>query len=336
MIRKTVLPVVLLILLTVMSAGGEEPSQSLPASSASPMPWPYRIDLTKIKFTPSFKLGYQRMGMNLTVPIPFRISLGGEDTYEGDTVKLTLPEVNLWIAEAGLDVRATPDLTMYVSGAGNLIQNLFMSLSGGSENSADASTWKTHSLTWLEIEGGMRYNHWSSLAVVSGLRWDHFDLTIKDPDVLTKVNVGAYRNLNLLTGDILSGLWIPYVGAELRFKDLKATLIGTTYAPALLRVRTRLRADIQQTYNFLGESTITMKSAAMFVEARLEYKIRIRDKTGLSLWGKGSWLTTQGGGRLESGYGTTHSGLTVGIGSDRHLRFSRFSLGGGTALKMSF
>jgi len=129
---------------------------------------------------------------------------------------------------------------------------------------------------------------------------------------------------------------IPYIGAELRFNDFRALLIGTPFAPVLLRVRTRLRADIKPSYNFLGESSITMKSSAMFAEARLEYKIKLAEKTRLSLWGKGGWLDARGGGRLESGYSTTHSGLTVGIGSDRRLRFSRFSLGGGMALNMSF
>ncbi len=336
MIRFGVLLGALLVLPATMSAHAQEGPYSFPASAFSGMSWLNRIDFTKIKYTPSFKFGYQRMGMSLNVPIPFRFSVGGEDTYEGDSVQLKLPDVNLWIGEAGIDVRMTPAISIYANGAGNLLQNLFLSLSGRSTNGIDAATWRTHSLSWMEIEGGMRYSFRSAFAVVSGVRWDHFDLTIKDPKVLTKVNLGAYRNLSLLTSDVLSELWVPYIGSELRYKDLRVLLIGTPFAPVVLRVRTRLRADILPSYNFLGESSITMKSSAAFVEARLEYKIQLAKKTKLSLWGKGGWLYARGGGRLESGYSTTHSGLTVGIGNDRRLKFSRFTLGGGMALNTTF
>ncbi|MDQ7781379.1 MAG: hypothetical protein RDU20_00775 [Desulfomonilaceae bacterium] len=294
------------------------------------------MDLKRITYAPSFKLGYQRMGMSLSAPIPFRLYVDGDDTYTSDSVQLKLPDVNLWIGEVGIDVRVTPAMVLYVNGAGNLLQNLVLSLSGRSAAGVDESTWRTHSLTWMELDGGIRYRLGSLFDAAAGVRWDHFDLTVRDPDIMTKVNVGAYRNVSLLTSDVLSGVWMPYVGGELRFKGLRATLIGAPFAPVILRVRTRLRADILPAHDFLGESAMTMKSTAMFAEARLEYEIHLAEKTMLKLWGKGGWLSARGGGRLESGYGTTHSGLTVGIGSDRQLRFGRFTLGGGMALNITF
>jgi hypothetical protein len=294
------------------------------------------ISLQAIKITPSFKLGYQRMGMTMNVPVPFILAVKGADRYTGNTADLRLPDVNLWIGEAGLEARFSPYLKAYVNGSGNLVQNLFASFSGNKGTGIDATVRKQHPLEWMEIETGAVYNPWDHIGLITGLRWDRFDLTIKDPGSLTKVHVGTYTNLSLLASDVISELWIPYLGLEVRTKNLKASLIGTLYAPAKVRVCTRLRADILSSYQFLGESTITLKTSAVFVESNAEYKIRLSNKTRLSFWGKAGWLGARGGGRLESGYSTTHSGLSVGIGDDRRVIFGRYNLAAGMAVKMSF
>lgn len=341
----------LLGILLVLSMAQPIHGQDIPRSKASPKISPYslrsilgtamprlpdldRIDVRHVKLIPSVKFGYQRMGMSLSVPIPFELSVSGENPYSGDSADLKLPDVNLWIGEVGLDARFNPMLRFYVHGAGNVIQNLFTSFTGG--NGATATLWKNHPLEWMEVEAGAVYYPWEHFAVILGMRWDHFDLTIKDPTALTRIHVGQYRNLGLLTSDVLTGFWLPYVGCEARTKSLRASLIGTPFASAEVKVRTRLRADIQPSYNFLGESVMTMKSSAMFIEANVEYTMRLAEKTRLSFWGKGGWIGSQGGGRLESGYSTTHSGLSVGVSDDRNVIFGRYNLAGGMALNVTF
>jgi hypothetical protein len=47
-------------------------------------------------------------------------------------------------------------------------------------------------------------------------------------------------------------------------------------------------------------------------------------------------MTASGGGRLESGYSTTHPNLVFGILEDRDVVYRRYNLAGGVAVNLSF
>ncbi len=107
---------------------------------------------------------------------------------------------------------------------------------------------------------------------MAGLRWDHFDLTIKEPTALSRVNVGSYKNVELLASDVLSDLWLPYLGAEYGGDTFKLKLIASAFGSAKVKVGTRLKADIMPSYYLLAQNVITMKNLAYFVEASMEYR----------------------------------------------------------------
>lgn len=294
------------------------------------------IDLSTIKFVPSFKSGYRRMGMNVTVPVPFEVSVPGAESYIGESVSLKLPDANLWIIDCGIDAKLTPSVKLFVGGAGNLIQNLATSFAGYVDSEAETRLRRKHPLDWMEAEGGFVYYFWHPIGAVAGLRWDHFDLTVKEPRALGRVNVGAYRNVGLLASDVYSELWLPYLGVEYSGETLKLKLIGSAFGAAKVKVGTGLRAEIMPSYNFLARSVITMNSPAYFIEANIEYRIALAPRTNLSLWAKGGWIGARGGGRLESGYSTSHSSLTLGIRDDRNVDYTRYHVGGGVSLDLSF
>ncbi len=295
-----------------------------------------RIALSEVKYIPSLKSGYRRMGMFVSVPVPFEVSVPGTESYKGDSVNLGLPDVNLWIIEAGIEARITPTLKLFVSGAGNLVQNLATSFTGYVDSEPETRLRRKYPLDWLEVEGGFVYYFRPSIGLVAGLKWDHFDMTVKEPEVLSRVNVGSYRNVSLLASDVLSDLVLPYLGVEYAGEALKLRLIGNVLGSAKVKVGTRFRADIAPAYNFLAQNIITMNSMAYFFEAGAEYRISMAAGTHLSLWGKGGWMTASGGGRLESGYSTTHPNLVFGILQDRDVVYRRYNLAGGVAINLSF
>lgn len=311
----------------------------LASSIVSAMPkipdW-HGIELSRIKFIPSVKAGYRRMGMNVSVPVPFEVSVPGTESYRGESVSLKLPDANLWIVDGGIDARLTPSFKLFIGGAGNLFQNLATSVVGYVDSETETRLRRKYPLDWMEAEGGCVYYFWRPVGLVAGLRWDHFDLTIKEPTALSRVDVGSYKNLGLLASDVLSDLWLPYLGVEYAGESLKLKLIGSAFGSAKVKVGTRLRADIMPSYNLLAQSVITMKNLAYFVEASMEYRISLAARTHVSFWGKGGWMGASGGGRLESGYSSTHSGLTLGILEDRNVVYGRYNLAGGLAADLSF
>jgi hypothetical protein len=295
-----------------------------------------RVELSKIKFVPSLKTGYRRMGMNVSVPIPFEVSAPGMESYRGESVSLNLPDVNLWIVDGRIDATLTPSVKLFLGGAGNLFHNLATSFAGYVDSETETRLRRKHPLDWVEVEGGFVYYFWHPVGVVAGLRWDHFDLTIREPRMLSRVNAGSYKNPGLLASDVFTELWLPYLGVEYAGETLKLKLIGSAFSSAKVKVGTRLRADIMPSHNFLVQSVITMNNTAYFVEASMEYRISLAARTHVSLWGKSGWMAACGGGRLESGYSTTYSGLTLGILDDRDVAYSRYNLAGGVAVDLSF
>jgi len=339
---------VLLLLMAPALGGTSEGYDATPTPSLTGFPvaallaaYPQRslidgIGLRTIKFTPSLRLGYQRMGMNLVVPIPFELSSGGAEKYAGDSAALKLPDVDVWVGEAGVDAQITGALRLYLAGAGNVIQAVSSTMPGLGNADLKNSAWRQHPLQWGQLEGGIVYGPWGYISAVAGLRFDRFDLRVTEPSGLTKINVGPYKNFSLLAGDVLSELWIPYLGFELAGKSYRASLIASPMVSAKVKARTRLKADVAPSHNFLGESVITLRSPATFVEARLEYKIEIASRFRLSLWSKAGWLASAGGGRLESSYSTTAPNLNVAVLEDRNVNFNRYNLAGGLALDASF
>jgi hypothetical protein len=295
-----------------------------------------RIDLSEIKYVPSLKSGYRRMGMQVSVPVPFEVSVPGTESYKGDSVNLGLPDVNLWIIEAGIEARLTPTLKLFLSGAGNLVQNLATSFAGYVDSEPETRLRKKYPLDWIEVEGGFVYYFRPPIGVVAGLKWDHFNMTVKEPGVLSRVDVGSYRNVSLLASDVLSDLVLPYLGVEYAGESLKLRLIGNVLGSAKVKIGTRFRADIAPSYNFLAQNIITMNSMAYFFEASAEYRISIAPNAHLSLWSKGGWMGASGGGRLESGYSTTHPNLIFGILEDRDVVYRRYNVAGGLAVNLSF
>ena len=97
-----------------------------------------------------------------------------------------------------------------------------------------------------------------------------------------------------------------------------------------------MKGDIVPSQTFSAQNTITMLNAPYFVEAGLEYDLSLAEKTNINFWGKGGWLGASGGGRLESSFSATGSGLTISGLDDRDVAYSRYSVAGGIAVKMAF
>ncbi|MBI5249718.1 MAG: hypothetical protein HY912_09500 [Desulfomonile tiedjei] len=274
--------------------------------------------------------------MRVKVPIPFYVTVQGTLNYRGDPINLRLPDANLWIIEAGIDVGITRSFKLYLSGAGNLVQNLLTRWGGYVDSDTETHLRKSHPLDWLEADAAISYFFRDPFAVVVGLRWDHFDLTIRDPGAISRGNAGPYSNTRILASDVLSNLWIPYLGIEFARENFRLRLFGSSIGWAHVNVRTRLKGDIAPSHDFLAQSVITMTNSPYFVEAKIEYEVSLAKSTNINFWGKGGWLGSKGGGRLESAFSSTDSGLTLGILDDRNVAYDRYSLSGGIAVKTAF
>jgi len=75
------------------------------------------FNIQQIRITPSGRLGYQRMGVDVTIPVPFELAIKGGGDFRGNPAILDLPEANLWIGEASLLVQVNQNLGFFANGA---------------------------------------------------------------------------------------------------------------------------------------------------------------------------------------------------------------------------
>lgn len=297
------------------------------------------FNIQQIRITPSGRLGYQRMGVDVTIPVPFELAIKGGGDFRGNPAILDLPEANLWIGEASLLVQVNQNLGFFANGAGNVIQSFLgprLGQLGGAIIPNRASEWRERRLEWWEIEGGATFTPWSPFTFIAGLRADHFDLVFGAARGLGSSSTGPFRNVNLVTTDLVSDLWIPYVGFGLLSASYRAYVIASPFAAADIKVFTRLTANVLPSYTFSGEGMVVLKKPAGFVEARLEYNARLLPQIHLGLWTKGSWLACRGLGTVEGKYNTNHPDLRATGQEGETMTFSRYNIAGGLALNLSF
>jgi len=290
----------------------------------------------KIRIAPSGRLGYQRMRVDATIPIPFELSTKGGDLFRGDSARLRLPEANLWIAEASVWAQATPEIGFFASAAGNFVQSFLGPTFGGTIVPTTASEWRERQLEWWEVEAGATFTPWSPFTFLAGLRWDHFDLVFRDARGVASLSSGPFRNVNLVSTDLLSEIWILYGGIGLLGGSYKAYIIASPFAVTDIKVLTRMTANMAPSYNFSGEAAVALNKPAGFVEARFEYDANVWAGFRLGLWAKGSWLAGRGLANIEGKYTTNHPGLTATPLDGEVMTFSRYNVAAGLALKLSF
>jgi hypothetical protein len=292
--------------------------------------------ILQVRIVPSGRLGYQRMGVDASIPVPFQLFIKGGEVYRGDPTRLKLPEANLWIAEASILAQVTPTIGFFAAASGNFVQNFLGPTLGGTVIPRRTSEWRERQLEWWDVEAGATYTPWSPFAFIVGLRWDHFDLVFRDARGLASLSAGSFSNVNLVSTDLLSEIWIPYVGVGLLGQSYRAYLIASPFAAANVNVVTRMTANISPSYSFSGDAVVAFNKPAGFVETRFEYDATVWAGFRLGLWAKGSWLAGRGLGNIDGTYTTNNPNLTAAPLSGESMTFSRYNVAAGLALKLSF
>lgn len=311
------------------------PSRLL-ASAIPSLPTLEELSLRKFKITPFGKFGYQRMGLEVYAPIPFDLSIPQAETYRGGSAYLKVRDVDLWLGEIGLDIQIAPTVRVFMRGTANAPQNLAASMLPEAGGPTGASEWKRYSLDWLILEGGAAFDAGGVASVIGGMRWDRLDVALNERSGAVSTTLGPYRNVNLISADVLSDLWIPYIGIGFTGPSYKASLIGSPILLAEIRIRTRLHADILPSHTFLGDGLVTLTHPGGFVEGNVEYLARPVPATQLSLWGRAGAVTSRGPGETEGNYKTTHPDLKVELVEGQNVIFTRYNLAGGVAFNFSF
>ena len=106
--------------------------------------------------------------------------------------------------------------------------------------------------------------------------------------------------------DLLTKLWIPYVGIQMVGPGYKASLIGSPFASAEMKIPVSLLFDI--TFFLFGSSTQSVSAEnlqyyvmkpATFLEASFNYDVNVLPALAVGVWGNASWMSMRGLGNWD-------------------------------------
>jgi len=346
-------------LITILAVANSAPAQGL-----FPIPGPQSLDFTGVRLIPEVQIGYQQLGLNFNLPATTLTT--GLPPFPS-TLDLQFQDVNLWVGAVGLLIDSPYRLSAEIKGQANAKRRINVFEREEYVLGAEQGVmWTGSQLEWWAVEGRVLYRLRPDCSVLVGLRRDHLAVNLTDPrdasgNPLSFSDSGVIapgltfaRNQSYYS-DLISKLWIPYLGLELVGPGYRATLVGSPFASAEIKVPAALLFDLALTLQIFPfpPSTSELLNAdsllyrvnkpALFLEGSFQYDLNVFPSLSVGLWCSGSWMKVRGTGDWShnSRAQVIANGLPLPPNFDSQTQdnmasYTRYFLGGGFSAALSF
>ena len=307
---------------------------SVPKSSASPIP-PY-WERYAGKISPNMKIGYQRIGADLEMPIPFEFSVRQTSAYKGSSTILRMRDANILLGEAGLQATVSPNARVFLNGSASLFHTFTISLIREISNPFEMAEWERHHLEWYQLEFGFAYNFRGPFSVRIGTRWEHFGILLEGPSSLAPTDPARVTDLRLTGCNVRCRFWVPFAGLGFASKNFGFHVIGSPLAASEINVGTVLQGKVLPNQTLIGHAKIKLAERGAILEASADYTTDMFKLAKLTGWCKGGLIFAQGQGHIDTSIQSDSQDLRLEPLTGEHLRFFRYNLGGGIAISAQF
>jgi hypothetical protein len=174
------------------------------------------------------------------------------------------------------------------------------------------------------------------VSLIGGFRFDHYDSSFREPPILGETNGETFKNLLLSANYIRSEIKIPYFGLGVKTSHLAASLVGSPFVDADVTIGSSWNMDVESSYKLSGFSKLSLKNPGEFLGANLEYEIALPWRGRIELWGKGSWLRSNGPGTVVGSHSTNHPNLKVQLIQRQGMGFSSHDWAAGIRFSIPF
>jgi len=276
------------------------------------------FDVGGMRLMPRVRIGYQKIGLNFSLPVPNAIVAVGNGLAGID---LQLTDANVWVGAVGLEGRVSPRLSLFLNAEANAKRNAGAITSDEpvQQNTIGLAfpqpipyQWTASQLEWWELEAGATYAISNDVAIVAGLRREHLSFRLIDPrsaagepanQQLYFPDFSRYTTDNLM--DFRLKLWVPYVGIQFRGESYRARLNWSPFLGAAVKLPDRfiindfILSVPRITYLTDIEWKYSMSRTGTLLEGDFEYDVAFSPNVAVKVWAKGSWLKVRGAGNLD-------------------------------------
>lgn len=258
------------------------------------------FNLSGFNIRPNFRAGYQKIGLNLSIPIPGEF---GTYVLDWNPLEMKLLDDDVWVGGIGADLKISSSLSLFLDAEANAPKNMRALTESEPVTNPDiariAVEWEANEFQWSMFDAGAEYRLWRGTALMAGVKREHISMVMEEP-----VDEGGVRLNDLIEdeyyGDLLIKTWIPYLGIRIRGANFSGII---SYSPVIFTsVELPLRwldpIDLSGRFAF-EEAFYTLQDVGQFFEGSFDYQARVGEDFALTCWFKGSWLKVRGQGEEE-------------------------------------
>jgi hypothetical protein len=291
--------------------------------------------LGSVILTPSFKVGYQAMGLHINVPIPQGSTPGKLLLFGIDGLDATLKSSRMWVA-SGRVAAQVGDWYFFVAASATVPRKVTarfdqypMLFSSGTNASLDMTDSRVSG--WM-VEGGTGFEVFDKIILFTGLRRDQVAATLSNPK-FEGSNPILLDPAVELDADLLARLWIPYLGINVSGSQFSGSLAYSPFGFSQLKLPWK-RVDQG---NSVGETALySFQTPGLFLESKFDYEVRLGRVFDLGVWVKGTWLSFRGEGEehLKQSVGAPASVAQTSSGGTSSI--NRYEMSFGLTAAMAF
>ena len=258
------------------------------------------LGVSSVQVAPYVRVGYQKMGVNLNVPIPDP----GVRFITINAMDVKLEKQEFLIGTLGVNTLIRQRFGFFAEASASAqragsVTTVFTNLPTGSNPTNPTGwSWPTERVQWWEVNLGGSLNLGYSGALLLGYKFDRLTQKLTNP---SNAYVAPGWTAQNYFGDLDIGTWSPYIG--LRFDD-RLWRFDLIWSPFLTSYSAKM--PLRRTYTNPGpidtqtDARYTLGGGGgNLLEAYGEGKFNIFELLAAKLWLKASWLKCQGNGNRD-------------------------------------
>jgi hypothetical protein len=267
------------------------------------------LGLGPVVLTPSFKTGYQTMGLNISLPVIPGDPLHSPPPLLGlNSLDATIKRAHSWVASSRLAAQLG-DWYVFAGAEAALPRQVTAEFDqhpmGRVSGLTDPIHMKGADFRWWMWEVGTGYTAYDRVIVFSAVRRDLASLRLGEP---SEFGMPQLQNVADFVGaDLQTSLWIPHLGVNFSGARYSASLAWSPLAVVQVKLPFRMLSAGQGR----GETaTYVVNNPGNFIEVKFDSDMKIMRTFDLGIWVKGTWLQVRGIGTED--VRTLSSGSTTG------------------------
>jgi hypothetical protein len=282
----------------------------------------------QILVNPYVQLGYQRNGINLSVPIEAQI-----DPFPAipiphlaiGTTDVVLKDYNFWMGTLGLNAIISPKLTLFGSVTGfqphDFVQSGQTPISLGDLGFISQLAMTGSKLEYWVIQCGASYGIGGGYSVLGGFIWGKTAMEYTNP---RRGDVPLANQT--IRQDFLLKNWVPFIG--LQFMEPNYYRFALIYSPLVTSSGALVNRTSQPV---MTNMTYNLNQPGNLLSFTFEYFLQVPPPTMLSLWFNGTTQIIRGSSDME--FEAPGIFLTRNVST---LSLTQYSIGGGVTFALIF